>query len=169
MSTSVTRHSLLAPTPAPEYRPCAGRCAARASVFSGVSGVGKSSIINCLAADAALPTGDVDARGEGRHVTTRTETVSLDAETLVMDTPGLRKLAVWNILPEDLAQLFPEVRALFGSAAFATVPTATSRSAPCALRKRMGPCLHAATGATCCSTANSPSRTSRPGNRHDAK
>ena len=102
------------------------------SVFSGVSGVGKSSLINCLAADAALPTGAVDAKGEGRHVTTRAETVSLDAETLVMDTPGLRKLAVWNILPEDLAQFFPEIRALFGQCRFRDC---THRDEPaCAVR-----------------------------------
>lgn len=88
------------------------------SVFTGVSGVGKSSLINCLAADAELPTGTVGAKGEGRHITTRSETVTLEAGTEVMDTPGLRKLTSWSIEPEDLPHLFPEVRALVGMCRF---------------------------------------------------
>ncbi len=102
------------------------------SVFTGVSGVGKSSLINRLAASAALPTGAVGAKGEGRHVTTQAETITLDEETVVMDTPGLRKLATWSILPEDLAYLFPEVRALFGQCRFRDC---THRDEPaCAVR-----------------------------------
>ena len=88
------------------------------SVFTGVSGVGKSTLINRLAASAALPTGAVGAKGEGRHITTRSETIMLDEETHVMDTPGLRKLTSWSILPEDLPHLFPEVRALMGRCRF---------------------------------------------------
>ena len=80
------------------------------SVLSGVSGVGKSSLINRLAAGSELPTGAVGAKGEGRHITTRSETITLDEESLVMDTPGLRKLTSWSILPEDLPHLFPEIR-----------------------------------------------------------
>jgi len=88
------------------------------SVFTGVSGVGKSSLINRLAASAALPTGAVGAKGEGRHITTRSETIALDDETHVMDTPGLRKLSSWSIEPEDLPHLFPEVRTLMGQCRF---------------------------------------------------
>lgn len=88
------------------------------SVFTGVSGVGKSSLINRLAASADLPTGAVGAKGEGRHITTRSETIALDDETHVMDTPGLRKLSSWSIEPEDLPHLFPEVRALMGQCRF---------------------------------------------------
>ena len=64
------------------------------SVFSGVSGVGKSSLINRLAASAALPIGAVGAKGEGRHITTRSETIALDDETHVMDTPGTAQTVV---------------------------------------------------------------------------
>lgn len=88
------------------------------AVFTGVSGVGKSSLINRLAASAELPTGAVGAKGEGRHITTRSETIALDDETNVMDTPGLRKLSSWSIEPEDLPHLFPEVRALMGQCRF---------------------------------------------------
>ena len=88
------------------------------TVFSGVSGVGKSSLINSLAASSELPTGAVGAKGEGRHITTRSETITLDEESLVMDTPGLRKLTSWSILPEDLPHLFPEIRALIGTCRF---------------------------------------------------
>lgn len=104
------------------------------SVFTGVSGVGKSSLINRLAASAALPTGAVGAKGEGRHITTRSETIVLDAETHVMDTPGLRKLSSWSIEPADLPHLFPEVRALMGQCRFRDCahmdePACTVRSA----------------------------------------
>lgn len=94
------------------------RLQGKRSVFSGVSGVGKSSLINSLAASAALPTGAVGAKGEGRHITTRSETIGLDDETQVMDTPGLRKLSSWSIETEDLPHLFPEVRALMGQCRF---------------------------------------------------
>lgn len=90
----------------------------RRSVFTGVSGVGKSSLINRLSASADLPTGAVGAKGEGRHITTRSETIGLDDQTHVMDTPGLRKLSSWSIEPEDLPHLFPEVRALMGQCRF---------------------------------------------------
>lgn len=104
------------------------------SVFTGVSGVGKSSLINHLAANSALPTGAVGAKGEGRHITTRSETIGLDDETSVMDTPGLRKLSSWSIEPEDLPHLFPEVRALIGQCRFRDCahidePTCAVRSA----------------------------------------
>lgn len=88
------------------------------SVFTGVSGVGKSTLINCLAEGADLPTGTVGAKGEGRHITTRSETVTLAAGTEVMDTPGLRKLTSWSIEPEDLPHLFPEIRSLLGQCRF---------------------------------------------------
>ncbi len=94
------------------------RLKGRQTVFSGVSGVGKSSLINLLSAEAALPTGAVGAKGEGRHITTRAETITLDPETHVMDTPGLRKLSSWSIEPEDLPHLFPEVRVLLGQCRF---------------------------------------------------
>ena len=95
-----------------------GRLQNKRSVFTGVSGVGKSTLINRLAANSALPTGAVGAKGEGRHITTRSETIGLDDKTSVMDTPGLRKLSSWSIEPEDLPHLFPEVRALIGQCRF---------------------------------------------------
>ncbi len=88
------------------------------SVFTGVSGVGKSTLINHLAADTALPTGALGVKGEGRHITTSSETIALDESTHVMDTPGLRKLTSWSILPEDLPHLFPELRERIGQCRF---------------------------------------------------
>ena len=98
--------------------PLRARLQGSRSVFTGVSGVGKSSLINRLAATSDLPTGAVGAKGEGRHITTRSETIEIDDETHVMDTPGLRKLSSWSIEPEDLPHLFPEVRALIGQCRF---------------------------------------------------
>jgi len=92
--------------------------AGKRSVFSGVSGVGKSSLINRLKPEAHLQVGPVSETGEGRHTTTAAEIIAIDDGTLVTDTPGLRKLEMWDIAPEDLAGLFPEMRARSGKCRF---------------------------------------------------
>ena len=97
---------------------CGCRAAGRYS--PGVSGVGKSSLINRLATSCrALPTGAVGAKGEGRHITTRSETIGLDDETHPSwIRRDLRKLSSWSIEPEDLPHLFPEIRPLIGQCRF---------------------------------------------------
>ena len=61
----------------------------KVSAFTGNSGVGKSSILNCLHPSFALETGDVSQKlGRGRHTTRHVELFALDADTLIADTPG---------------------------------------------------------------------------------
>ena len=61
----------------------------KVSAFTGNSGVGKSSILNCLHPSFALQTGDVSQKlGRGRHTTRHVELLALDADTLIADTPG---------------------------------------------------------------------------------
>lgn len=59
------------------------------SAFTGNSGVGKSSLLNCLSPELALPVGEVSQKlGRGRHTTRHIELYHLGAETFVADTPG---------------------------------------------------------------------------------
>jgi ribosome biogenesis GTPase len=65
--------------------------------FVGSSGVGKSSLINRLARDAELPTGEVREKdAKGRHTTTRRELVLAPSGALIIDTPGMRELQLWD-------------------------------------------------------------------------
>lgn len=79
----------------------------RTVVFTGSSGVGKSSIVNALAGEPLLDTGGIrldDARG--RHTTTRRQLIRL-VDGLLIDTPGLRELGVLD--GEGLATAFDDV------------------------------------------------------------
>jgi ribosome biogenesis GTPase len=81
--------------------------AGRTVVFTGSSGVGKSSIVNALAGEPLLDTGGIrldDAKG--RHTTTRRQLVRL-ADGLLIDTPGLRELGVLD--GDGLATAFDDV------------------------------------------------------------
>ncbi len=64
-------------------------------VLLGASGAGKSTVVNALAGGAVMSTGDVrDVDGKGRHTTTHRELVVLPSGAVVIDTPGLRGVAV---------------------------------------------------------------------------
>ncbi len=75
----------------------------------GPSGVGKSSLINRLAGEELLEIGDVRTGDKkGRHTTTRRQLVRIASGALLLDTPGMRELQVWD-LDEGLGQAFPEI------------------------------------------------------------
>ena len=64
----------------------------------GSSGVGKSTLINALMKGDAMPTGEVREKdSKGRHTTTRRELVLTPSGALLIDTPGLRELQLWDI------------------------------------------------------------------------
>lgn len=90
--------------------------AGRTVVFTGSSGVGKSSIVNALAGTHLLDTGGIredDARG--RHTTTRRQLVRL-ADAILIDTPGLRELGVLD--GEGLSNAFDDVERLAAACRF---------------------------------------------------
>jgi ribosome biogenesis GTPase len=82
----------------------------RMCVFTGHSGVGKSSLINALFPDLNLTTGELGKKG--RHTTT-SSCLHEDVDgTRVIDTPGIREFGLWRVGPQELRQYFPEFREL---------------------------------------------------------
>jgi ribosome biogenesis GTPase / thiamine phosphate phosphatase len=69
---------------------------AASSVVLGSSGVGKSSLINRIAGAEVMRTSTVAADGTGRHTTTHRELIRLPGGALVIDTPGLRELQLYD-------------------------------------------------------------------------
>ncbi len=83
----------------------------------GSSGVGKSTLVNRLAGSDLLATQDVRSDGRGRHTTTHRELVPLPGGGLVLDTPGLRELQLWEST-EGLQQAFDDVAAIAAGCRF---------------------------------------------------
>src|SRR5713101_68161 len=83
----------------------------RTSVFTGASGVGKSSLLNALEPALGLRTGEISAYWRtGKHTTTAAELVPLAGAGFVVDTPGMREVRTWGIDADRLGACFPEFR-----------------------------------------------------------
>ena len=83
----------------------------RSTVFSGQSGVGKSSILNAIQPDLALAVKSVsEVNQKGRHTTTYSQLIKLNFGGWVVDTPGVRQLQLWDARPEEMEGYFPEFR-----------------------------------------------------------
>ena len=81
------------------------------TVASGLSGVGKSSLINHFIPEIDLRVGRVSERwGQGRHTTRHVELFELSKGGFLADTPGFNQPSLGNILPAQLGQCFPEIR-----------------------------------------------------------
>lgn len=82
----------------------------RITVVSGLSGVGKSSVINHFIPDVDLRVGPVSQRwGQGRHTTRHVELFELANGGFLADTPGFNQPNL-DILPQQLSHCFPEIR-----------------------------------------------------------
>ncbi len=78
----------------------------------GSSGVGKSTLLNALAGKEVMATGDIrENDAQGRHTTTHRELFLLPGGGLVLDTPGMRELALWDS-DEGLQVTFEDIEAL---------------------------------------------------------
>ena len=92
---------------------------AKTTLLSGHSGSGKSTLINLLQPNAHQQIGDIsDFANKGVHTTTFAEMFSLDADTHVIDTPGIKELGLAEIMAEELSHYFPEMRNLMGQCKF---------------------------------------------------
>ena len=81
------------------------------SLLSGHSGVGKSTLINYILPNVQIKTQNVsDWSGKGMHTTTFATMYDLPNGGAIIDTPGIRELAINNLEKEELSHYFPEMR-----------------------------------------------------------
>lgn len=101
----------------------------------GLSGVGKSTIINALAGQELQATGDVrESDGRGRHVTTRRQLIMLPHGGLLIDNPGMRAFALYAD-EEELADSFEDVVGLMKQCRFTDCRHTTEPG--CAIQKAL--------------------------------
>lgn len=85
----------------------------KTSMFSGHSGVGKSTLINGIAPTLELRTSAISFQHQqGQHTTTFAEMFDLPGNIRIIDTPGIKGFGVVDISPEELGDYFPEFHAL---------------------------------------------------------
>lgn len=104
------------------------------SVFTGPSGVGKTSLLNKVQAGLGRSVKNVSRYSqEGMHTTRDSEMVKLDFGGYLADTPGLRTLTIWDVEPEELDAYFIEIARYVPQCRFADC---THRNEPgCAVRR----------------------------------
>jgi ribosome biogenesis GTPase / thiamine phosphate phosphatase len=85
--------------------------AGQESVVVGQSGVGKSTLLNCVEPGLARCVRPVSSDTEkGVHTTTTAELLPLSFGGYVVDTPGIRQFQLWDVIPEEVAGFFRDVR-----------------------------------------------------------
>lgn len=89
------------------------------SIFVGLSGVGKSSVINQLMPELNIRVGELsEASGEGTHTTTSSTLYHLPCGGKLIDSPGVRDFGLWNISADDILHGFIELRPAIGHCKF---------------------------------------------------
>ncbi|MFB4264985.1 ribosome small subunit-dependent GTPase A [Nonomuraea sp. GTA35] len=90
----------------------------RTAVILGPSGAGKSTLVNALADDSVMETQQVRAAdGRGRHTTVHRELIPLPGGGLVIDTPGIRRIGLYD-MAEGVDLVFSDIEALAGQCRF---------------------------------------------------
>ena len=109
------------------------RCRDRINLFSGESGVGKSSIVKALDPGLDPKVGRIsDAHLQGRHTTSLYEMYRLSGGGFVIDTPGLRGFGLVDLEKEEISKYFPEMLAVMDDCRF--VPCTHTHEPDCAVK-----------------------------------
>ena len=81
----------------------------KTTTVAGPSGVGKSTLINCICPEALMETGDISRKIErGKHTTRHSELFHVCKDTFIMDTPGFSSLGIFDLEKEELKDYYPE-------------------------------------------------------------
>jgi ribosome biogenesis GTPase len=109
-------------------------CRDHVSLFSGVSGVGKSSLIKALDPSLDPRVGEIsDVHLQGKHTTTFYEMYSLSSGGFIVDTPGLRGFGLVDLKKEEIALYFPEMLKVSENCRFA--PCTHTHEPGCAVKE----------------------------------
>ncbi len=108
-------------------------CRDKISLFSGVSGVGKSSLINALDPSIQPKIGDLsEAYLQGRHITTFYEMYKLASGGFIIDTPGIRGFGLVELKKEEISTYFPEMLRVMDDCRF--IPCTHTHEPGCAVK-----------------------------------
>ncbi len=82
----------------------------RINLFSGHSGVGKTTLLNAVHPDLNQKTAAISkAHSKGKHTTTFAELFEVNTDTFIVDTPGIRDFGMYDIKKEEIGHYFPEM------------------------------------------------------------
>ena len=109
------------------------RCRGRVNLFSGESGVGKSSLIKALDPTLDPKVGQIsEAHLQGKHTTSLYEMYRLSSGGFVIDTPGLRGFGLVDLEKEEISKYFPEMLRVMDDCRF--VPCTHTHEPGCAVK-----------------------------------
>ena len=81
------------------------------NVVVGQSGVGKSTLLNRIQPSLKLRTNTVSSDNQkGRHTTTAATLIPLEQGGYIVDTPGIRQFQLWDVIAEEVAGFFRDIR-----------------------------------------------------------